>query len=89
MEEKRIGDLTVPFFLAGGGACLTGRFHHPVGLDTLGADLLPARSAVDQDPHGLEVGIPATMGLVIGVADVVTETRSLATDLAKAGHVIA
>jgi len=62
-------------------------FLNAVGFDTLRAHPDPARLAVYQDPHPLQVGVPAPRRLVVGVAHIVTEAGSFAADFANSGHV--
>src|SRR3990172_1762405 len=62
------------------------RFLNPVGLDTLGAGPDALGLAVQQDAEALEVGVPPPSGLIVRVADVVTEPRPFATDIADSSH---
>jgi ribose 1,5-bisphosphokinase PhnN len=71
---------------SGSGAGSARGLHHAVGLDALGAHPQTGDLAVDQRAYGLEIGIPAAIALVVGVADVVTEAGSLATNVADTSH---
>jgi hypothetical protein len=53
------------------------RFPDAITLQALRANPDPARGAIDQDAHRLEVGIPAPLGSIIGVADVIAGNRPL------------
>src|SRR5437867_5631908 len=73
----------VPFFLS---SASLGRLGDSIRFDTLRADANPAHDAVYDDPHALEVGIPAAGGLVVRVADVVSRDGTLATNLTHSSH---
>jgi hypothetical protein len=62
------------------------RFPDAITLQALRADPDPARGAIDQDAHGLEVGIPAPLGSIIGVADVIAGNRPLGAHGAHPCH---
>ena len=47
----------------------------PITLQALGTDPDPLGRAVDQDAHRLQIGIPAPLGAIVGVADVVAGDR--------------
>ncbi len=82
------GDLAVPFFLGACDGAAAGRLDHAIGFDALRADTNALNAAVDEGAHPLQIGVPASVGLVVRVAHIVTESRSLATDITHAGHVL-
>ena len=59
---------------------------HPVGLDALSADTNSLDLAVDDGAHTLEIRIPAPISLIVRVAHMVPEHRSLATDITNPSH---
>ena len=63
------------------------RRHGASGTDALGADTaLDPGSVSGRNANGLQVGHPASLVLVVGVADVVPDSGSLATDIAFDRH---
>src|SRR3990172_1871391 len=75
-----------PRFAAGPGGGPRRGFLKGVGFDTLGAGPDALGLAVHQDAEALEVGVPPPSGLIVRVADVVTEPRPFATDIADSSH---
>jgi hypothetical protein len=71
-----------------GGLLLEG-FRHVPGTDAAGADLDAPHGAFVDGLDLLQVGVPGPAGLVIGVADVVTEARFLAAYFTYFRHGIA
>ena len=57
------------------------------GLDAGGASVDLLRGAIDHRAYRLDIGIPATLGPPMGVGDVMTETGSLAANIALRSHV--
>lgn len=56
------------------------------GAKAAGADLhAPDRTALDRFDL-LEIGIPDAGGLIVGVADVISEARTFAADITDSGH---
>ncbi len=81
------GTRLVPFMLTGsynGGRAW--RFDDATRLDALGTRLNPARSAVHQDPCRLQVGVPTTFRLVVGLTDIIARHRAFSTYIANACH---
>jgi hypothetical protein len=64
----------------------SGGLDHRSGPDAAGADCYFLNPAVLEDPDALQVGIKATLGQVVGVADMVSDLGPLATDFADFGH---
>jgi len=58
----------------------------PVTLQALGTNPDPLNSAVHIDADGLQVGVPAPLGSVIGVADIVTGNRAFCANGAYPCH---
>jgi hypothetical protein len=56
------------------------------GFDAAGAGLDPLGVAVGDGLDGLQVGVPAPTGDVVGVRDVVAELRSLAAKITYLCH---
>ncbi len=82
------GDLAVPFFLGAGDGAGVRWLDHAIGFDALRADTNALRAAVDEGAYPLQIGVPASVGLIVRVAHIVTESRSLATDITYAGHAL-
>jgi hypothetical protein len=61
-------------------------FDDLAGLQAGGADAQTAVTPANASANRLEVGIPAALGQIVGVADTVTELRTFATDIANSGH---
>ena len=55
-------------------------------LDAAGADADPLGGAVDQSLHCLQIDIPAALGHVVRVRNVVAELRSFAANLTYLCH---
>ena len=60
--------------------------HHIAAAQAAGADVHTLRRTVDHHADTLHVGRPGTVGLTVGVADVVAVQRTLFADLAKLTH---
>ena len=56
----------------GNGAGLEGLFD-PARVNTLCTNQNPPDLPVDSRPHPLQIGLPAPLGLIVGVADVVSD----------------
>ncbi len=56
------------------------------GADAAGADLDGLDAAIPDGLHLLQVRVPRGAGLVVGVADVVTETGTFAADFTFSRH---
>ena len=72
-----------------GGGTASGRlkgslngFFNKAGFDAVGACLDFDVLTVPDTFDSLKIGVPAFLGFIVGVADVVTGERSLATDIA-------
>ncbi len=65
--------------------CL-GDFFDPGGVNTLSADEDPPRLAAHAGPHRLQIGLPNSLGLVVSVANVMSDGPSLPTDCADSCH---
>jgi hypothetical protein len=61
-------------------------FGYVAGTDTAGADLDASHGTVGDGLDFLQVRIPGSAGLVVGVAHVITETGAFSTDRANFGH---
>ena len=59
---------------------------HFASAKTFCADRKPFRFAVNQSTHLLKVGIPAPFGGIIGVRDVISESRFLTAYFTHFGH---
>ena len=77
--ENEKGDLRVPFFQLAG-------FLDPVTLQALRTHPNPFHSTVDTDAHRLQVRIPAPLGAVVRVTDVVAGNRPFCADGAYPCH---
>src|SRR5207302_4342924 len=64
----------------------SGGLHHLAGLDAPGADEQSLGPAVHGRADLLKIRKRPLLGLVVGVADVVADQRTLATDVALPGH---
>src|SRR5262245_57551065 len=56
----------------------SGGFLDLAGSDAAGARLDVAHGAVEVGLHALQIGVPAPLGLVVGVTDVVADRRPFA-----------
>ena len=74
------GDLRVPFFLQ------SARLLDPITLEALGTDPDPLGRAIDQNAHGLQIGVPAPLRAIVGVADVVAGNRPFSAHGANPCH---
>ena len=88
LTSEKNGDLVVPLFLAGlgGGRCPSRSLLDFPGPDATGARPDALGLAVDDRSDALEVGVPAPVRLIIGVADVVPKDGAFATDFAYSSH---
>ena len=90
--RNKKGDPRVPFFrrtLARGARrrrSRLGRLGDPVTLQALRAHPDALGRALDQHPHRLQIRIPAALGSIVGVADVVAGDRPLAAHGAHPCH---
>src|SRR5690606_12302977 len=73
---------------SGSGRPLCGRLYHLAGADAAGANLDPTRLALDGHTDGLQIRHPAALPPVVGVTDVISGRRPLATDGADACHMV-
>ena len=86
------GDPVVPIFLGNWRRRSRGRLGHARSFydfarsNTLRANPNSAGNASHDGPHALEIRIPTAVGLVVGVAHIVPEDRSLTTDITHSGH---
>ncbi len=86
------GDPVVPIFLGNWRRRSRGRLGHARNLrdfaraNALRANPNSAGNASHESAHALEIGIPTAVGLVVCVAHIVPEDRSLATDFTHSGH---
>lgn len=74
-----------PFFLCRSWRAAGGLLD-AIGANTLGADPDSLGLAIYQRANPLQVRVPATIRLVVGMTDVMAERRSLATDFTYARH---
>ncbi len=88
-----MGTAWSPFFWScdlspssGAGGSHLGSLGHAVRLDAFRADTKPLHLAVDDGTDTLEIGIPAPISLIVCVAHMVSEHRSLATDITNPSH---
>jgi hypothetical protein len=56
------------------------------GLQTARADADPPRAAGHESPNRHEVRQPAALGVLVGMADLVTDRRTFSTDIAPLSH---
>jgi hypothetical protein len=63
------------------------RFHYLAGTQAPGAHLDIADGTLAQGPDLPKIGLPAALGVVIGMADVVPYRRAFAADVTDIGHV--
>ncbi len=86
-----MGDLAASPLLWGGGVSalvVAGRSLGDLArADARGAGAHALGGAVDNGPHLLHVGIPASLGTTVGVAQVHAERRLLAAHLTYSCHV--
>lgn len=61
-------------------------FRHLVAPDAARTHLNPAGSAIDLDPDGLKIRIPATPGPIVGVTHMIAGRRPFATHSADPRH---
>ena len=62
------------------GLLAAGSLGNLAGFQAGGADLYLLGDAVDQGADRLQVGIPASIGKIMGVGYIMTESRRLAAD---------
>jgi hypothetical protein len=62
------------------------RLNDLAALQALGADAHAFAAGADFGAHGAQVHVPATLGHVVGVADVVSRLRLFAADSADLCH---
>src|SRR5215213_8882232 len=88
LPDNKKGDLRVPFFRTACQATNSGSagFLDPITLETLRAHPNPLDRAIDAHPHGLQVRVPAPLGSVVGVADVVAGDRPFRAERAYPCH---
>src|SRR6266581_4326740 len=79
-HQHGTGDPESPVFIP------LGRLRDAVRLEALGADAQVPHRPVHHRSHPLQVGVPAAIGLVIRVADVVPRDGTLAADFAHSSH---
>src|SRR5439155_16439389 len=63
-----------------------GRLCHPIRLEAARAHADAAHGAGHHGAHALQIGVPAAIRLVVGVADVVPRDGALATNLTYSSH---
>ena len=78
--RNKQGDLRVPFFLQ------SARLLDPITLEALGTDPDPLGRAIDQNAHSLQIGVPAPLRAIVGVADVVAGNRPFSAHGANPCH---
>src|SRR5215218_8835863 len=87
LPDNKKGDLRVPFFRTTRRAKSgLARLLDPITLEALGAHPNPLDRAIDAHPHGLQVRIPAPLGSIVGVADVVAGDRPFRAERAYPCH---
>lgn len=64
----------------------TSRLHNPTRLDTACTDPNSYCLAILNTPYPLEVGVPAFLGLIVGMADIIANDWLFSTNLAYLGH---
>jgi hypothetical protein len=87
--RNQMGTQRSPFFLLasrGEFGHHPRRLSHPIRSNTTGADANTLGLAVNHGSHSLQIGKPTTLGLIVGMTDIVASPGSLATNLADAGH---
>ena len=57
-----------------------------IALDATGADADPLRSSTDDCADGLKIDVPAALGHIVGVADLISELRALAAQITSFCH---
>lgn len=62
------------------------RLNNPAGLDAAGADFYFSGLAVLNSPYLLEVGVPAFLGLVVGMTDIIAHYGFFAADFTCLCH---
>ena len=58
----------------------------PAGVNALGAYQNPPDLTADAGPHGLQIRLPDSLGLIVGVANVMPDGSSLPTNCADSCH---
>src|SRR5579871_4687044 len=81
---ERLSSAPVGITSAGRGPL--GPASNSLGAQATGADARGAMHAAVVNPHRLEVGQPAALGLIHRVADVVARLRTLSTNFAALRH---
>lgn len=89
--KREMGTSWSPFFWSAGSGCLDRRYTprslgHAVRLDALRAYANALHFAIHYRTDSLQIGIPAAISFIVRVAHVVTEFRSLATNVTHSGH---
>jgi hypothetical protein len=65
---------------------LLGGLHDFTGFDTSGTDADPLISAIHFSLNRTKVDVPAALGDIMRVRDLITELRALAADFANLSH---
>jgi hypothetical protein len=65
-------------------ACL--RLYNQAGFNTIGAGPDAHGLAVFDGPNLLEIGVPAFLGLIVGMADLISHNRSFPANITHFGH---
>ena len=63
------------------------RFYDSATSNARGANSGPLMGSIDDQPDALKVRIPAPLGDIIRMADIIAECRGLATNLTSSCHV--
>ncbi len=63
------------------------RLYNKTGTDASGTGTNPPDAAIRKNvPHLLQVGVPYTLGLVVRVADVISDLGRLAAEVTNSAH---
>ena len=63
------------------------RFYNPATSNARGANSSPFMGSIDDQSDSLKIRVPAPLGDIVSMADIVAECRSLATNLTSSCHV--
>jgi len=62
------------------------RFYHVAGAEAAGADPDVLDGALLYSPDPAQIGLPAPLGMIVGVADIVTHLGPFAANITYVGH---
>ena len=63
------------------------RFHDSARSNARGANSCPLMGSVDDESDPLKIRVPTPLRYIVGMADIISKRRGLATDLTPSCHV--